>query len=217
MLTKIQLLTQNEMPKLLDISLLLYIEFFEENFHGKIYEYKLNNGWIVKLIMDKSRIHHLLGIQHIDLKSINKKTFIDDIKNGTITIDVLRDRKGKKDRFNDMKDRILMFSCLNYLLENCTYFYVDTGKVPKSMVPADFLLFNKISEKGVQLAIEKNKDNEFYKAVSLLVTRAASYDKHIADLDNYQVVELNIFGHNNKLIKNIDYSTEVEKEIAATK
>lgn len=202
MLTKQDLLTQNKIPEISDITLKLYVEFFEENLHGKIYEYKLNNGWNIKLKLDKSRVHHLLGIQHID-NTIDKNTFIDDIKDGKVTISMLKDNNGKKRRFNDMKDRILMFSCIYYLLEHCFCFYVPTGIVPNSRVPADFLLFNLVSEKGLQLAVKKNKDNEYYKTMSLMPSRAANNDKYIKGLDEFIVIQINIFDKDNKLVKEI--------------
>lgn len=70
MLTKIQLLTQNEIPKIFDISLLSYIEFFDENFHGKIYEYKLDNYQVVELNILR---HNNKLIKNIDYSNTVQK------------------------------------------------------------------------------------------------------------------------------------------------
>lgn len=212
MLTKEDLLTQNEIPKISDITLKLYVEFFQENLHGRIYEYKLNNEWIIKLKMDKSRIHHLLGIQHIDVR-IDKNDFVENVENDDITIETLKDSRGKKQRFNDMKDRIVMFACLNYLLENCTYFYIPDGVVPNTRVPGDFLLFNIVSKKGMQLSIKKNTNNEYYKAISIMPTREKNRNKYIEGLDDYKVIQLRILDENNELIKEIKYNNHEGENI----
>jgi hypothetical protein len=71
MLTKTDLLNQNSIPNIRDVSLTLYKDFSVDILLNRIFRYKFIDGSIIDLEFTEWGIHHILSLQHIDGKGLN--------------------------------------------------------------------------------------------------------------------------------------------------
>lgn len=154
MLTKDNLLTQNSLPNIRDISLKLYKDFSVDILFNRKFHYYFNDGSEIILEFREWGIYHMLSIQHIDGK-IGKNNFFNRIDEG-LELSSFEESNSVKARYKKEKARITMFACLYNTLKEGSVFYIPSNKVSNTKsVEADYIIFNLVKK----LEIIDNNEN----------------------------------------------------------
>lgn len=206
MLTKDDLLTQDVLPHITDVSLELYKKFSTDILLKRKFHYYFTDGTDIVIEFKEWGIYHMLSIQHIDY-TISKNTFFNQIDFGLSFYD-FSINKGMKNRFNQEKERITMFSCVYRALRYGRVFYIPNRSVPNTKtVKLDYLIYREISGKGMNLGIK------FYKGIfvpfTILVSKTSNLSKYTDNTIQKIVSRLTITDINTGYeLENVLYANE---------
>lgn len=206
MLTKDDLLTQNTLPHINDVSLELYKNFSVDILLKRRFHYYFTDGTDIIIEFKEWGIYHMLSIQHIDY-TIHKGAFFNQIDSGLSFAD-FSINKGIKKRFNKEKERITMFSCVYGALRYGRAFYIPNRLVPNTKtVKSDYLIYREISFKGMNLGIKFDKG--VFVPFTVLLSKSSNLSKYIDNTTPKVVLRLIITDINtgNKL-DDVLYSDE---------
>ena len=141
MLTQDDLLVQNTIPLIRDVSLKLYKDFSEDVLLKRKFHYYFSDDSDIFIEFREWGIYHMLAMQHINYR-IDNDSFFDAIDNG-LDLSTFRSDAGMNNRFKSYKTRIASFSCIYDSLLNGTAFYLPSGKVKNTAnVKSDYILYN---------------------------------------------------------------------------
>lgn len=179
MLSVQDLINKRDIPDENDISLELLIAFYEEYLNKRIFLFKLDNGVTIKLLFnDVNDIFHIAGIHQIyrdsDLSHVKASEFIEDVRNGNVTLQYLRSLNVNS--YKDFIPRIRSFLCIDRIIKNSEYLYYSQGIIPDTSIKVKYLLLKNASNRKLHLGIDnyKRNPNNFY-AKTLLVTESDKF------------------------------------------
>lgn len=157
MLTQDDLLVQNTIPLIRDVSLKLYKDFSENVLLKRKFHYYFSDDSDIFIEFREWGIYHMLAMQHINYR-IDNDSFFDAIDNG-LDLSTFRTDTGMNNRFKSYKTRIASFSCIYTSLLNGTAFYLPSEKVKNTAnVKSDYILYNNIDEKGINYGLQLNNN-----------------------------------------------------------
>lgn len=215
MLTVDDLINIAYIPSEEDISLQLYLDFYEQYLCKKIFIFTLKNGTKVKLFFkDTTEIFHVSGIEHIyEGIPMNGKRFIELVKEGNIDIDQLKTINSNA--YKDYIDRICSFACIDTLIKNCEYLWYADGKISGTTIKVKYLLLKGIDGKNIHLGIDTYKANRPFFSRTLLVTEGNTSNKFIDKADErLRVSKIEIVEKDtNELIELIDREVAEKKTL----
>lgn len=206
MLTKEDLLTCTEIPRISDISLQLYIDFAETYLLSRIFHYEFLDGSSIDLKFTEYGIYHMLSIQHID-RTIRNSDFFQKVKDG-LSFRSFESVVGKKLRFKKQKKRIAMFACVYNTLTNGSMFYLPNGEVRNTAnVKADYISYKKlmnisptgITYNGINVGIRKCEDG--YIPLTVLISPNSNIEEYIKAEQPKIIKRLQIIDNNNTIIE----------------
>ncbi len=167
----------------------------------KRFHYWFTDGTDIVIEFQDWAFYHLLGMQHIYFRGLTKENIYQKIDKGLDFESFRQDRK-MKDRFNDQKDRIELFSCIYQTLRYCRVFYFPDQTIPNTKnVPLDYILYREINRKG--LNIGTREVNGCQVPLTMLVDRTIHLGEHLDPNRQKCVSRL--------LISNIDTGEEIEE------
>lgn len=183
MLTVDDLINITYIPSEEDISMQLYLDFYEQYLCKRIYIFTLENGERIKLFFkDATEIFHVSGIEHIYAGiPMNGKRFIELIKDKKVGMAQLKTINANV--YKDYIDRICSFACIDTLLKNCEYLWYKDGVIPKSTIKVKYLLLKGIDGKNIHLGIDTYNQNRPFFSKTLLVTEGNTVNKFINKAD----------------------------------
>ena len=206
MLTKTDLLNQNNIPNIRDVSLALYKDFSVDILLNRIFRYKFIDGSVIDLEFTEWGIYHILSIQHINGR-ISKDALFEEIDNG-LSFDEFKNSNAIKRRFSNQKKRITTFACIYNILKNGMCFYLPTGKVQNTAnVKLDYLVFTDIDGKGLNLGIRHTSDDK-YVPISMLIAKTKNKELYIEGSERKMVESLTIL-EKPKVIEVINYNFNI--------
>ncbi len=180
MLTKDDLLTQDSLPYINDVSLKLYKDFSTDILFKQKFHYYFTDGTDIVIKFKEWGIYHMLAIQHID-NTISKNSFFNRIDAG-LSFNDFTVKNGIKKRFNNYKERITMFSCIYRTLRYGRVFYLPNRSVPNTQkVKSDYIIYREISGKGLNLGIKYTENN--FVPITILVSKAINLKKYVLNTD----------------------------------
>lgn len=206
MLTKDDLLVQNTLPHINDVSLKLYKDFSTDILFKRRFHYYFTDGTDIIVEFKEWGIYHMLSIQHIDY-NISRNDFFNRIDSGLSFRDFTVNN-GIKKRFNNEKERITMFSTIYGSLKYGRVFYIPNRSVPNTRtVKCDYLIYKNISNKGSNLGIKFDKG--YFVPFTVLISKASNLTKYI-DKTNAKIVSRLVITNINtdEKIENIIYSND---------
>lgn len=204
MLTKDDLLVQNTMPHINDVSLKLYKEFSVDILFKRRFHYYFTDGTDIVVEFKEWGIYHMLSIQHIDY-TISRNDFFNRIDLG-LSFKDFTVNKGIKKRFNNEKERITMFSTVYRTLKYGRVFYIPNRSVPNTQsVKCDYLIYNDVSNKGLNLGIKFDKG--CFIPFTVLISKTSNLTKYIQNTNAKIVSRL--------IITNINTDQELENIVYA--
>lgn len=204
MLSENDLLIHYEKPRISDISLSLYNDFYRHILLNRIFKYTFIDGDKLDVYFWNLGLYHLLGIQHIDYR-ITKENFSSLIDNG-LDLNTFKSDKKMNKRFNDMKDRIELFSCTYYSMKHASVFYVPTETVKDTKnVKLDYILYRQINTYGFNLGMKMITG--VMTPITILVDRSQHRMRHLDTRCEKIVSRLDIVDINtNEPIDHLVYS-----------
>lgn len=168
-MTKQELLELERIPSLDECNLKSILEFYNENLAKNMYEYKLNNGFELKIRFYTENLPHLLGIHKVVQDKKLKKLYqgqngYDGIMNGDITIDKLKklDNQQKKQdkQLKAIESKITCFYLIPKLLLNCQVIKFYSDRVDGNCnLKSEFILFDEELGIKLHLGVLKSSDN----------------------------------------------------------
>lgn len=202
MLTKEDLLVQNTIPIVNNISLKLYKEFSEEILLKRKFHYYFEDNSEITVEFREWGIYHMLAIQHINYK-IDKEKFFEEIDKGFDLLSFKADIS-MNNRYKDHKTRIAVFSCIYDSLLNGTAFYLPSGKVKNtSNVKADYIIYNNIDGKGINYGLQK-KSSAF-----VLIAKSKSATRYLEESKFKLIKRVDVLDENGNIIESRTHNTQV--------
>lgn len=172
------LLAQKTKPCINSISLAVYREFYENVLLKIRFSYTLLDCNVPDVLFEPLGLFHLLGIPHID-PNRQAKNFGSDIDNG-LNFSAFNNNSDPaiRERFNRMKNRIKMFSCIYHAMKTGRLFEVPSGKVHGTQsVFADYIIHKEISSEGMSIPLRDT--GGVLTPVSILADKKKYSPKHI--------------------------------------
>lgn len=206
MLTKEDLLVQNTIPIVNNISLKLYKEFSEEILLKRKFHYYFEDNSEITVEFREWGIYHMLAIQHINYK-IDKEKFFEEIDKGFDLLSFKAD-VSMNNRYKGYKTRIAVFSCIYDSLLNGIAFYLPSGKVKNtSNVKADYIIYNNIDGKGINYGLQK-KSNAFV-PVTILIAKSKSATRYLEESKFKLIKRVDVLDENGNIIESRTHNTQV--------
>lgn len=185
MLTKTDLLNNNQYIAMNEISLDLYKDFSEDYLLTRVFDYTFIDDTTATIEFSDFGIYHMLGIQHVDWNIQSNKLF-HQIEQG-LTFDDFTINPSIKARFKKNKPRMRMFACVYQTLRLGRFFYCPNREVSNTRdVKMDYIIYRNIDGKGNNVGIRKVGDS--YLALTILVSKANDPEKYI-DKNNLKEVK----------------------------
>lgn len=201
MLTKDDLLLQNTLPNISDVSLSVYTEFSEEVLMKRKLHYFFTDETDMIVEFREWGIYHMLSIQHINNK-IKNNAFFESVHNG-LEFSTFDGDRAIKQRFRSQKQRITAFSCLYYSLIHGTAFFIPSGHVKNTTkVEADYLVFHMTDNKGLNFGLRKVGD--VYVPITILLSKASNPNEYLEDSVQKDVKKLEIIDTDGNILEVID-------------
>lgn len=166
-------------PNFADIDLPVLSELYSKDLYPYIYEFELDSGEIIKVKFDLEKFCHLIAIEKTvnpqrrmnwdRLKQYKSMGGWNNIREGQLNRAHIR---GLGVKLNKMKEKMLHFYYLPYLLEHGTLmirFVPSSGRFLKS----EFIIFDLHTNDNayIQICINKEWHGKWYYPESLLVER----------------------------------------------
>lgn len=187
-------------PNIKNISLLLYKEYCENILFKRRFHYYFLDGSDINVEFREWGVYHMLSIQHINNK-IPNINFFDKINEG-LSFSDFNKNNALKNRFQNQKERIAMFSCIYNTLRNGNVFYIANKKVPNTKnVSVDYLMYRVVGTKGMNVGFRY--DNGCFVPITILISKQIDIEKYIKGTEIRIVKEL--------IISNIDTGKILEK------
>lgn len=201
MLTKDDLLLQNTLPNISDVSLSVYTEFSEEVLMKRKLHYFFTDETDMIVEFREWGIYHMLSIQHINNK-IKNNAFFESVHNG-LEFSAFEGDRAIKQRFRIQKQRITAFSCLYYSLIHGTTFFIPSGHVKNTTkVEADYLVFHMTDNKGLNFGLRKVGD--IYVPITILLSKVSNPNEYLEDSVRKDVKKLEIIDTDGNILEVID-------------
>ena len=179
-----ELLTCSAMPAISDVSLSLYKSFYENKLMPLVFSYDFFDGSSIQLEFPKARFRHLLGIQHID-HGITDDNIFQKLDDGLSFADWESDKR-KHRKYNDMKDRIALFSCSYSTLKYGRIFYCPGRVVSNSPnVKLDYIILRQINNRGLNFGIRN--EGGCHIPITIMPSRSSNIKKYVNE-DKLKVV-----------------------------
>lgn len=176
MLTVQDLLVQDTIPLLRDISLILYKDFCTNVLFKKRFHYYFEDGTDLILECKEWGVYHMMAIHHIDY-TIGKDTFFQKIDNG-LQLNDFKANDAIEKRFNPYKKRIRMFSCIYRTLRYGRVFYVPNKDVPNTVnVRCDYLIYRQIDNVGMNIGLKYS--NGCFVPMTNLISKESNRTEYI--------------------------------------
>jgi hypothetical protein len=183
-LTCQQLFNANQNPRINDLSLDLLREYYETYLHPYIFRFDIkgdeqNSSRTIELRFDQENFCHLLAIEKIVKYSVNKRDLWkykaqagwDNVVNGTITIDLLRQKKTKK-QFDNNKNKYVFFYLIPHLIDSPKGVLYDASVVDGStQIDCEILFYDNLQSAYVHIGIEYNEQAGYYRPRTFFVER----------------------------------------------
>lgn len=219
MLTVNDLLNENKVSSMNDISLKLYKNFNDDILCKRIFIYELEGGKQMKVVFQPNNLLHILGAQHILGKKYKAEKFNEEIHLGNMTFAELERRNSIV--FNDFTDRFLNFSNLYYVLTNCDLVYFDKdiyNKNKKNDIASkmDFthILFQNVNNKKVHAGLDTYNKGFNYYCKSLLVRSIVNEgiikEQKPVKIKNIKVIDVK----SKRILLNKNITTTVDSYVA---
>ena len=210
MLTKNDLMTQTTIPNVNDISLALYKDFCEDTLLNRYFRYLFLDGTSITIEFTAWGIYHMLSIQHINNR-IPRNNLFELIDNG-LSLRDFRINKSIKERFRKEKGRIASFSCIYQTLITGRCFYLPTGKVKnKANVEVDYLIFNEIDGKGLNVGIRNTKGR--FVPITMLIAKTSNREAYIKDAERKLVKTLEVVNKGDgEILESVSYDFDLVDE-----
>lgn len=168
-MTKQELLELERIPSLDECNLKSILEFYNENLAKNMYEYKLNNGFELKIRFYTENLPHLLGIHKVVPDKKLQKLYQGQngyygIMNGDITIDKLKkldnQQKNEDKQLKAIESKITCFHLIPKLLSNCQVIKFYSDRVNGNCnLKSEFILFDEELGIKLHLGVLKSSDN----------------------------------------------------------
>jgi hypothetical protein len=207
MLTTDELLNLTRLPKITEISLKLLQSFYDIYICPNIYMFELEDKSIINLEFLDVNLCHLMGFQHIVPYKLKKfysgENGYMGILNEDITIKKLRSIDERK--FSRDKDKILCFSHLYHLLQDCEIIRFN-NVVGHSKITCEFILYDTHFERRIHLGIQKDEKRNVYYPRTFLVGREEG-DRFVVNQEYLKITNKQIISK---------HPSKTELEVAAT-
>ncbi len=194
------LLTQDSKPCINHISLAVYNQFYEKVLLKLRFSYVLPDYSVFDVLFERLGLFHLLGIHHID-PNMQAKNFSRDIDNG-LNFSAFKNNTDLaiRERFNMMKNRIKMFSCIYYAMRTGRLFETSSGKVHGTQtLKADFVIYKDINGEGMTIPLRDTGGK--LTPVSILADKRKYSQKHIDLTKEKNINRLDIIDMGAKTVK----------------
>lgn len=203
MLTTDELFNLTRIPKISEISLKILQEFYDIYICPNIYVFELENKSVIKLEFLDVNFCHLMGFQHIVPYKLSKfyggENGYVGVFNNDITIKKLRSIDSRK--FARNKDKILCFSYLYKLLQNCEIIKFSNNLL-RSRISCEFILYDTQFERRIHLGIERDEKRGVYYPRTFLVERENG-DRYVVNQEHLKIL-------NRKIISKYPFKTDTE-------
>ncbi|MBR1610198.1 MAG: hypothetical protein IJ672_01720, partial [Methanobrevibacter sp.] len=170
------------------------------------FEYSFEDGDIIPVEFQMDRFRHILGIHHIDRTTSDENIF-QKIDEG-LSFGSWRANPRQRRKFNDMKDRIALFSCVYSTMRFGRIFFCPGQRVKNSpRVKLDYIIFRIIDNHGMNLGIRERRG--IATPLTILPSRRSSdgFKRYIDDNNIKIVKKLKIINKNtNEIIDSIMYT-----------
>lgn len=173
-------------PKINDITLKLLQEYYWIYLHPFTYQYEIVDksgeepvARTIELRFDKDSFCHLLGIESIiyfvknykERKRFKGEQGWENVKNGMITIQSLREKKTKK-QFESRKDKYVFFYILPKLVDAPKGVLYDKTKVDGGTnIDCEILFYDEHQNAQIHLGIEYFEELGYYRPRTFFVER----------------------------------------------
>lgn len=206
MLTKDDLLVQDTVPNIKDISLELYKDFSLDVLCNREFHYYFNDGSEMAVEFREWGIYHMLAIQHIN-GQIGKNHFFEKINQG-LKLSDFSATKSLANRYKSQKERIAMFACTYHTLRSGMAFYLPSRFVKNTgSVEADYIIFNTVGSKGMNIGIRKV--GNIYVPMTVLISKAINQRKYLDESEYKLVRQLTITDKNGNTLDTAGYALTV--------
>ncbi|AOZ94846.1 hypothetical protein PNBC_12760 [Paenibacillus crassostreae] len=181
------LLTLKELPSEDDLTLQLLAFFYEEHICHQIFHYKIRDKRRdIQLRFKTIDLPHLLGIHKIKTGSgYRGKRGFPELKNGNITLDLLK--SANIGGYESTIHRILHFPFL-YQLIHAPTFIIFNPHIARSMIDAEFMLYNRYSGRYIHLGIKKEASTDLYTPVTFLERKNVYNGMKIVPVDEIIII-----------------------------
>ncbi|MDH6374905.1 hypothetical protein M2444_006769 [Paenibacillus sp. PastF-3] len=161
------LLVLKELPSEEQISLDIMAIFFKEHLCNRLFHYKIRDKRRdIRLHLRTFDLPHLLGIHKmLSGSSYRGSKGFPALASGELTLEMLK--KANIGAYDSTIQRILHFPFL-YQLMYKPQFIIFNPKVARSMIEAEFMLYNAFSGRYLHLGIKKEKSTDLYVPVTFL-------------------------------------------------
>ncbi|KOP65918.1 hypothetical protein AMS62_12240 [Bacillus sp. FJAT-18019] len=164
-------------PKIDEISIELLRQYYERDLEPYIFIFELDNGIVVNLDFNKEHLCHLLGIEKMAKGTVRYKELYkysglagyNNIQNGTITIQHLKALN--KGRFNFIKDKLIFFYLLPFIVDSPEILLDFVTSNGKSLIEAKLLAYMTTEEAYVHLGIDEDDDSNWFFPKTYLIER----------------------------------------------
>jgi hypothetical protein len=164
-------------PRIDEISLELLRQYYERDLEPYIFIFELDNGIVVNLAFNKEHLCHLLGIEKMAKGAVKYKERYkyfghegyNNIQNGTITIKHLKDLN--KGRFNFIKDKLIFFYLLPYIVDSPEILLDFVTSEDDSLIEAKLLAYMSTEEAYVHLGIDEDDESKRFFPKTYLIER----------------------------------------------
>lgn len=206
MLTKDDLLVQDTVPNIKDISLKLYRDFSLDVLYDREFHYHFNDGSEMTIEFREWGIYHMLAIPHID-NTIKKNHFFEKIDQG-LELSNFSATKAIANRYKNQKERIAMFACTYHTLRSGMAFYLPSHFVKNTdSVEADYIIFNAVGSKGMNIGIRKV--GNIYVPMTVLISKAINQRKYLDESEYKLVRQLTITDKNGNILDMVGYALAI--------
>ncbi|MCZ0875631.1 PBECR4 domain-containing protein [Peribacillus sp. AS_2] len=186
-LTCQQLFNATQNPRINDLTLDLLREYYETHLHPYIFQFEIkddvgNSSETIELRFDQENFCHLLGIHKIVERTVNRNAIFqykgqagwDNVVKGTITFDLLREKKTKK-QFTSRKEKYVFFYLIPKLIESPKGVLYDAAAVPgNTLIDCEILFYDNLQSAYVHIGIKKDEDLGYYIPKTFFVEKITS-------------------------------------------
>lgn len=207
-LTCKELFETKQQPRINELSLDLLREYYETHLHPYIFKFEIkddvkNTSETFELRFDQENFCHLLGIESIVKRTVNKEDITnyrgqagwDNVANGTLNFSVLKQKKTKS-QFKSKKEKYIFFYLIPRLIDAPKAVLYDATLVEGSTtIDCEILFYDNMKDANsyVHLGIKYDEKLGYHIAKTFFVERNkvdALGDKYIVNQKEILVSKL---------------------------